>query len=201
MSSRARRRNVCLALLAALALSGCGGSTGAIERLDERSGITLLRGSAPLVFARTEPRYSRSARDYVYVAPVETNRQGVREYYLWVGVATTLDRGFLAPAIAVPRVLYVEVAGAPMELPLRAWSELVPTRLGEPIYATPVPVLEQLAARVSLQQLELIEAEHPGAVRVAADGSTTRRYARWDEDSTFAPFLARVANGGAASLK
>jgi len=197
----ALRRAVYSALFAALALAGCAGGNGALERLDERSGITLLRGSAPLVFARTEPRYSRSARDYVYLGPVETNRQGVREYYLWVGVATTLDRGFLAPPVTVPRVLYVEVAGAPMELPLKTWQEVVPTRLGEPIYVTPVPVLEELAARVTLQQLELIEAEHPGAVSVAAEGNAARRYTRWDDDSTFAPFLARVANGGAPSLK
>lgn len=197
----ARGKVVIGVFLAAFVAAGCGAGGGALERLDERSGITLLRGTAPLVFARAEPRYSRSARDYVYLGPVETNRQGVREYYLWVGVATTLDRGFLAPPVTVPRVLYVEVAGAPMELPLKAWHELVPTRLGGPIYATPVRVLDELAARVTLQQLKLIEAEHPAAVSVATEGDVTRRYTRWDDDATFAPFLARVANGGTASLK
>jgi hypothetical protein len=191
----------CLAFAVLLATAGCGSGGGALERLDERSGITLVSGSAPLVFARTEPRYSRSARDYVYLGPVETNRQGVREYYLWVGVATTLDRGFLAPNVSAPGVLYVDVGGEPMELPLEPWTELVPTRLGAPVYATAVPVHEELAARVTLQQLALIDAERPQAVSVAAADGALRRYVRWEDDSGFAAFLSAVARGGASSLQ
>jgi hypothetical protein len=197
---RLRSVAVSLALAALAATAGCSGGGRALERLDQRSGITLLRGAAVLVFARTEPRYSRSARDYVYVGPVETNRQGVREYYLWVGVGTTLDRGFLAPGMGEPRMLYIDVAGEPMELPLRSWTTLVPTSFDAPIYPTAVPVADEFAARVTLQQLELIDAERPIAVSVAGEDGAPRRYVRWDDDATFAAFLA-VAGGATSSVE
>ncbi len=198
---RLRSVAVSLALAALAATAGCSGGGRALERLDPRSGITLLRGATVLVFARTEPRYSRSARDYVYVGPVETNRQGVREYYLWVGVGTTLDRGFLAPGMSEPRMLYIDVAGEPMELPLKSWTTLVPTGFDAPIYATAVPVADEFAARVTLQQLALIDAERPEVVSVAAAEGVLRRYIRWEDSTGFAAFLATVARSDASSLQ
>ena len=139
-------------MLAAALLTACAHS-GRLEQLDEKSGTTLARGPDVLVYARTEPRYSRSGRDYLYLGPVETHRQGVREYFLWVGVASTIDRGFIAPPAQAPKALYVEIGGEPMELPLKAWHDVVATGLSKAMYPTRVPVREELAARVTLQQL------------------------------------------------
>jgi len=185
--------------LAAVGLTACGSDGGALlERLDERAGMTLVRGREPLVFARTEPRYSRSARDYLYLGPVATNRQGVREYYLWIGVATTLDRGFIAPTAEAPRTLYLTVNGEPMELPLRSLGELVRTTLEEPIYATAVPLRAELAARVTLQQLALIDAERLSGVSVSVDATNSpRTYARWDDGPGFGDFVTGQAESRA----
>jgi hypothetical protein len=161
-----------------------------LEQLDERAGMTLRRAAEPLVFARTELRYSRSARDYLYLGPLETNRQGVREYYLWVGVATTLDRGFLAPAADQPSVLYVTIEGEPLELPLRPLAELVRRTAVEPVYATAVPLEAELAARVTLQQLELLDAAALESLAVAADPSAPRSFGRWRGAAGFADFLS-----------
>ncbi len=181
-------------LILAAVLAGCAGS-GSLEQLDEQSGATIVRGSSVLVYARTEPRYSRSARDYVYLGPVEINRQGVREYYLWVGVATTIDRGFIAPEAQEPRTLYVEVRGEPIELPLKAWHELVPTGLDEPMYSTTVPVREELAARVTLQQITLIGAASPASVSLATrDSGAPRAFGRWDGAANFDEFIAAVGD-------
>jgi hypothetical protein len=131
-------------------------------------------------------------RDYLYLGPVETNRQGVREYYLWVGVATTLDRGFIAPQAEVPRTLVVTVDGEPIELPLRPWSELVRTAIAEPVYPTAVPLSVELAARVTLQQLALLD--RAGLVTIAIVGEATsapRSYVRWDSGGEIGPFLRR----------
>jgi hypothetical protein len=175
-------------------IAACSSSSGLVETLDERAGMTLERSREALVFARTEPRYSRSARDYLYLGPLATNRQGVREYYLWVGVATTLDRGFIAPEADAPRTLYVTVSGEPMELPLRPLGELVRATSDEPLYRTAVPLRAELAARVTLQQLALIDAERLASVAVSIDGaSTPRSYARWEERASFAEFLASQA--------
>lgn len=185
-------------LLSCAVLAACGAGRGAVlERLDERSGIVLTRGRELLVFARTEPRYSRSARDYLYLGPVETNRQGVREYYLWVGVATTLDRGFLAPPAGTPQSLVVSVEGEPIELRLMPWGEAVRAGADAPIYATAVPVRTELAARVTLQQLELLERQPLAEIAVDIDGrGMPRAYTRWGSGGGFAEFLAQ-ARGGA----
>jgi len=183
-------------LILAAVLAGCAGG-GRLEQLDEQSGATIVRGPAVLVYARTEPRYSRSARDYVYLGPVETNRQGVHEYFLWVGIASTIDRGFVAPEAEVPRTLYVEVRGEPIELPLRAWHELVPTGIKKPMYSTTVSVRGELAARVTLQQLALIGGASPDSVSLAAgDSGAPRTFVRWDGAANFDGFLAVV--GGRA---
>lgn len=186
-------RHVAAWLLAACA-AACAGRSAVVETLDERAGMTIVRSREPLVFARTEPRYSRSARDYVYLGPLATNRQGVREHYLWVGIATTIDRGFIAPAAEPPRTLYVTVNGDPMELPLRPLGELIRSTGKERFYSTPVPVRVELAARVTLQQLALIDAARPASIAVGIEGeSAPRTYARWDEAADFGAFLASEA--------
>jgi hypothetical protein len=178
----------------AASIAACGSRSALLETLDERAGMTIVRSREPLVFARTEPRYSRSARDYLYLGPLATNRQGVRDYFLWVGVATTLDRGFIAPAAETPRTLYVTVNGEPMELPLRPLGELVRSSGEQRLYSTPVPVRVELAARVTLQQLTLIDAAQLTGVSVGIEGeSAPRSYARWDEGVDFSAFFASEA--------
>lgn len=184
-------KRLSLAVLGAAWLSACGGGRNAVlERLDERAGLVLVRGAEPLVFARTERRYSRSARDYLYLGPVETNRQGVREYFLWVGVATTLDRGFIAPPVGTPQRLVLTIEGEPVELELAPWATLVRATVGEPVYGTAVPVQAELAARVTLQQLALFDRESLTTIAVDLDeGGALRSYARWG-GTGFQEFLA-----------
>jgi hypothetical protein len=171
---------------------GCAHEPALIERLDG-SGVTIARDSAPLVFARTEGRYSRSARDYLYLGPVETNRQGARDYYLWVGIATTLDRGFIAPTVETPHMLYVNVQDEPIALPLRPWSEVLRDGGLEPLYETGVDIDTALAARVTLQQLELFATEPLESVTTEAPNRDTREYFRWEERQSWLDFIAALA--------
>jgi hypothetical protein len=179
-----------------VALAACASQTRVVhERLDEPSGTTVLAGAEPMVFARTEAQYSRSGRDYLYLGPAQTNRQGVREYYVWVGVATTLDRGYLVPLVSEPERVFVDVAGEPMELALRPWREREPNLHDARIYATPVRLGAELAARVTLDQLQKLASEPLESVRVVDRDGTTRAYYRWHEGSDWPAFLAAV--GGA----
>ena len=186
-----------IASLAALAaLAACASPTRVVrERLDEPSGTTVLAGAEPMIFARTEAQYSRSGRDYLYLGPVETNRQGVREYYVWVGVATTLDRGYLVPLAGEPQRLFVEVAGEPMELVLRPWSEREPNLRDARVYATPVRLEAELAARVTLDQLLRLASEPLQSLRVVDRDGATRAYYRWQDGSDWPAFLAAAGAG------
>jgi hypothetical protein len=184
-----------IAILAALA--ACGSQTRVVrERLDELSGTTVLAGADPMVFARTEPQYSRSGRDYLYLGPVETNRQGSHQYYVWVGVATTLDRGYLVPPAGEPDRVFIDVAGEPMELVLRPWSEREPNLRDARVYRTPVRLGAELAARVTLDQLVKLANEPLQTVRVVDHDGATRAYYRWQEGSDWPAFLAAVGQGG-----
>jgi hypothetical protein len=189
MTAAARFRGC--ALLAATVLAACTGSP-VVEQLDERAGMTMVRAAEPLVFARTDPRYSRSARDYLYIGPIETNRQGVREYFLWVGAATTIDRAFVTATLSAPTALYVTIDGEPIELKLRPLSDLVRRTSDAPVYATAVPLQAELAARVTLQQLELLDAAGVESIRVAAGETPLRTYARWEDAAGFTDFLVAV---------
>jgi hypothetical protein len=179
-------------------MAGCRAGPGPIvdERLDEASGVTVRADARPIVFARTDTRYSRSARDYVFLGPVAVNRQGSREYYLWVGVGTTLDRGYIAPDGDVPVAFVAEVAGEPIELALRSWSEREPKLAATHIYRTTVPLRAELAARVTLSQLELLSRVGVEAVWLAADGGATEVYLRWDDEPIWPGFLATSAAAG-----
>jgi hypothetical protein len=183
-------------VVAAGSVAGCAHDGGPIEWLDEH-GVTITRDAAPLVFARTESRYSRSARDYLYLGPVETNRQGIRDYYLWVGIATTLDRGFIAPTVEIPHMLYLNVQGEPIELPLRPWSEVLRGGELEPLYETAVDTGTALAARVTLQQLELFAAE-PLASVTTVTGTETREYFRWEQRQGWLDFIAALESRAGA---
>ena len=119
-------------------------------------------------------RYSTSARDYLYLGPVETNRQGSRDYYLWVGVATTLDRGYLAQPLALPDTLYLQVGDELMELRLLPWGEREPGLQRVDLYDTAVALEAELAARVTLSQLMLLADQPLRSIRAATAGGNSR---------------------------
>jgi hypothetical protein len=150
------------------------------EQLDATSGMTVMTQTEALVFARPQPQYSRSARDYVYLGPVELNRQGQRSYHLWVGIGTTIDRGYLAPREPDPQTLYVSVNGELMEFPLQRWST-ADLGLGQmTVYSPVVPVQLELVARVTLDQLRLLAVSDITEVLVKRTQDIPQRYARWD---------------------
>ena len=167
-------------LVAALILCSCR-SAGPIvdEYLDRRSGATVTTAGAPVVFARTDARYSRSGRDYLYLGPVSVNRQGFREHYLWIGLGTTLDRGYLAPEKSAPRALHLVVGGEPMEFTLGPWDTVVAMTRTEPEYRTRVTLTSQWAARITLDQIARIATASIASAHVT-DATGSQTYSSWE---------------------
>lgn len=170
---------------------GCSAGGGTREQLDRTTGTTWTMASEPAVFARTDPRFSRAARDYLYIGPVETNVRGLREYFLWVGVATTLDRGFLAPAGMEPTRLTFIVDGEPIDLELGAWQQVADGAGQVVAYATPVRTTLERGARVTRELLARVDAAAPGSVIVttAPDGSV--QYFAWRSWPDWSGFSTR----------
>jgi hypothetical protein len=177
-----------LVILAALAVTACQSAKPLIDGLDAQSGLTVVADDSPAVFARTLGQFSRSARDYVYLGPVDINERGVHEYYLWVGMASTIDRDFLAAELQVPTVLILEIDGVPMEFELKSRDERLPRLAGRSLYAPAVLPWQELAARVTLNQLALMLNAKIDSVRVGTDAGSTIEYVRWDDSPTWSTF-------------
>jgi hypothetical protein len=184
----------CLALSSFLLILGCHSFRAENEpttRLDTGTGATVANANELMVFARLDARYSRSTRDYVYLAPAETNRQGLREYFLWVGVGSTLDRGYLAPETALPTRLEFTVRDEPMEFELTRWPPAYLSADSANLFDTPVALRGQLAARVTLDQLALVDANPPDSIRVQAGDGRIREFIAWPTSSSWSQFLAQ----------
>jgi len=177
-----------LVLTASLLLGGCQ-TAGVTEWLDRDSGLTLATDRVPAAFARTDSRVSRSARDYVYVGPVEVNERGSRQYYLWVGIASTVDRDHIPDPPGPPDFLYFDVDGAPLELPLDSWSERLPRLEGRTVYHPVIEPALVLAARVTLDQLDLIRQAAPDGLRLAEEGQPSLEYVRWSDGTLWPAFV------------
>lgn len=153
-------------------VSACA-STDPIEpTLDERTGVTWFALPKPVAMAHGMPGISTSARKYMYVGPVEMNRMGTRQDYLWLGMGTTLDET-VGQGKSEPSVLLLEVDGTPFELPLSEWDTAVP-------YVAAAPITRSLKARVTLDQIVRIAgATKVRALMVMQDG-TTEPYEHWN---------------------
>jgi len=175
-------------VLALVATAACQSGGGALERLDSATGLTIVTERAPAAFARTETRLSRSARDYVYLGPVEINERGAREYLLWVGIASTIDRNYLAAETTIPDLLYIDLEGEPMEFELEPWDQRVSALAGRVIYEPAVAPARSLAARVTLDQIRRISRGQPQRIRIAKQDASTIEYVLWADFSPWQAF-------------
>jgi hypothetical protein len=165
----------CATLLPFAWLAACASDDALRSGIDDR-GRSWVSLETTVTLARPAPRFSNAARDYLYVAPVQASTSGARRHYLWVGLSTTVDRGWpwATPGEAVTLLLTVD--GIPVTLPLAEWD----AEGGAALYRPPAPVYQVRRASVSLDELErIITATEIAAQIVASDGSAAR-YDLWD---------------------
>ena len=163
--------------LMALVLSACAASTQATSRLDV-NGLTVVTLDEAIVLARPGRQLAAAAGDYAYLGPVEINRMGKRDYFLWVGLASTIDRSLVGVPAPDVQVLAVVIDGRPMLLPLALWS----TELDQSPYKTLAPLYATFAAHASLDQIRRISNAESVEVHLVSDSGVTRRYQKWQGD-------------------
>lgn len=167
-------RNTCRVAVCTVLMAGCVTTSSNVSRLDS-SGLTVATLSDALVFARPVRTIASGARDYAYIGPVEINRMGDRQYYLWISLASTVDRELagLVPMGAVEIVLVVDES--PMVLPLGEWD----TTLDMPPYDSTAPVYATLAAHTSLDQIRHIANANVVELYFVTKTENTARYQHW----------------------
>ncbi len=163
-----------IAAIAVLAISACTTQTPVTSRLDS-SGLTVVALNDAIVLARSARQLTVAARDYAYVGPVEINRMGQREHYLWLGLASTVDREFADLPPVGAESLAILVDGQPMMLPLTDWI----TELDRSPYETAVPLYATLSARTSHDQIQRIAAAKSIEVHVISNTGPAARYRMW----------------------
>ena len=166
-----------LALLLTVTLSACARTPLEQSRLDS-SGVTVVTLDQSLVLSHSLPSIAAGVRDYVYIGPVEINNMGNREYYLWVSLASTIDREFLGltPSDASELVLLVD--DEPMQFPIVRWR----TELDAPPYLSSTPVYATLEAKTTLDQIHRIAAAQTVELHLIADTDGGSLYQYWNGD-------------------
>ena len=141
-----------------LLLAGCTSQSPvkSVDRMDERTAVTIGVLREPLLFIESEPHDILDTTPHqparIYLGPVEWDRSGVYTYGLWVEVAPGVG-GHRLDDLGVPGALTLQLDDGPvtlssMDLPKNTTSPYGPVvPEGQTVYfAIDVPTLRRMAA-------------------------------------------------------
>jgi hypothetical protein len=146
-----------------------------------------------MVLYRDNPSQAAFARNLVSFGPLQVNRGGRFEYFLWLGIWST-DQ---TPGVAAHRdgfdsiVLFVN--GEPLPLEVIGWT---PSAIGasEPVYPQPVASALDAYYRVTADQIRLIA--NSDDIYLRTTGLRPRQFESWDDQAaareSFRLFLSSV---------
>lgn len=162
-------------IIVATLLAGCAASERAKSRLDS-SGLTVVTHSDAVLLARPVRTLASGARDYATIGPVEINRMGRLEHYLWIALASTIDRDLAGLEPPTPSTVLLIVDGDAMVLPVSRW----PHDLDVAPYVTHAPVYATLAAPASLDQIHRIAGADSVELQLILPSQQSAVYRAWE---------------------
>jgi hypothetical protein len=168
--------------LAFLVLAGCAErDLWPAQRLDPKTAVNVTIMAEPWVYARSVPMLAANARDYLNVGVVETNRAGVRAYWLGVVSWSTIDRSVFAANGA---------SGGPAKVRLgwpKSSLELSPATggrsavgLGKPAFVEPGTQFEESWYALSSEQVVQLGSGAPIAVSLISEAGELTTYEGWE---------------------
>lgn len=171
-------RNLLLAVTVWI-VAGCG-TLGlrpdpALDPVSREMVVTLRE---PVIYARREPGLSLSARDYLYLGPVEGNAAGDQKFYLWVGMAGTIDRAGAQVADEPAFAVQLQADGYELQLPLADWHD----DLGQSPFDVRVPLRHSMRATLTTAQLERIASAENVALSLISATGEQRAFQPWRGD-------------------
>lgn len=182
-----------VAAVAALALLvGCAAAPSSgepvVERLDDRTAVTVVTLPAPLLYARTGAGTALVPASDIAIGPVEVNRMGERSYLLWTSLV-----GYDGPPLRLRLVAtQLVVEPTPLVAPRLPFT-LSPYRssgagAGDQYYAISRADLKRLEGRADL------------AVEIAASDGGWVRFEPWEPTAAaLDAFIARQLSSAVAS--
>lgn len=160
------------------AVAGCAGPDSlAVEHMDPLTGVTVTRAPQPMVMYRDLSGQSAFGREYVYVGPVQVNRMGRRDHFLWLGIWRTSDASDPAQTIDDFETIVIYADGEPLSLEATGWTPAA-VGLSESAYIKPVASAVDGYFAVTIDQMRLIAESRDLELR--AGSVQPQRYVPWD---------------------
>lgn len=172
-------RTATTAWIVAVLLVACSATSGlTTEYLDQRTGVTVTSNTTPLLLYRDNSSVAAYARNYVHLGPIEVNRSGTYQYFLWVGVWNTMEAASADNHRDGFDSITIYADGEPLSLELAGWT---PDAIGasRPTYLKPVASAADAYYRVTVDQIRLIG--EASDVRLRTADASPKEYQLWDE--------------------
>jgi hypothetical protein len=163
------------------------------ERLDERTGVTVTSMDAALQFYSPQPERGLQATSFAYLGPIEINRMGQRQTYLWLSVLLgEEERDRDSPPTQLVLQLRVLADGATLE-PQPVSSDRGEIGLGHRVYERPADWVGEAYYAISSEQLAQLAAADTMMLEIVVPGAEPRRYEAWKADlSGLRSFVKRI---------
>lgn len=182
MKSVQRLTRSLLAVVPWLLLAACSSTTPLVEEtLDSTTGVTVLRATPPVIFFRDTSYRAANARDFVYLGPIEVNRMGRFDYFIWLGIWSTLDDIYAESNRDGFESITLFADGEPMMLDATGWT-LDAIGVSDPIYVAPVAAAADVYYRVTMDQIRLLAEARD--IEIVTTSARVRRYLPWDESAS-----------------
>lgn len=196
MSCTGYRVCTSILLLVSAWLTACSATAPLVEEtLDSRTGVTVMRATPPVILYRDTSYRAANARDFVYLGPIEVNRMGRFDYFLWLGVWSTLDDIYAEPQRDGFESVTIFADGEPMTLDATGWT-LDAIGVSDPVYVAPIASAADVYYRVTMDQIRLLAEARD--IEIVTTSARTRRYLPWDESATgragLRAFVGRAVN-------
>lgn len=165
-----------IAFACAMAL-GCATSDPVDTSLDPVTSVTITSINTPLVMYRDDPSRAAYARNYLHIGPLQVNRSGNYQYFLWIGIWNTMQTATPAEHMDGFDSIVLFVNGEPLQLDVSGWT---PEAIGasQPVYLKPVASSTDAYYRVTADQIRLIAESRE--IRLKTSGASSREFGTWD---------------------
>ncbi len=176
------KASTAVCLLAILTIVACSSAAPLTRnKLDPLTGVTVTYSSTPMIMYREDPARAAFARNYAHVGPIQVNRSGDYQYFLWIGIWNNMQAADSTQHRDDLDSIIVFADGEPLSLEISGWT---PDSIGtsEPVYLKPVASAGDAYYRVTADQIRLIaEAKD---FRLRTTGARPREFEPWDTQLT-----------------
>lgn len=149
--------------------------------MDPLTGVTVTRSTSPLVLYRENSARAAYARDFVYVGPLSINRMGTYNYYLWLGIWSSLTNRQLSDQRDGFESIVIFADGEPLRLELEGWT-LSSIGVSRPVYNKPTATAADAYYPVTMDQIRLLA--EATDIRLQTSAGRSVSFEPWDSQKS-----------------